>query len=478
MMWLKNMVLWIVLWAAVIASAGEDKLLPERSVAPELNQIVRQIDIIRERYGMASAYVLMVDQNDVLVHQGLGIRAWDDPRPVTDQDYYRLGSISKAFTGLALLKAQEQGCLKLTDQVRQLTPDALYTNRWEATHPLTMAMLMEHTAGWHDMSWFEFKYNDPVSLTDGLKLRPDSRIAQWPPGTQHIYSNTGPGVAGWVLEQVCNADFDRYIEQHVFQPLNMASATMNRTPAVAKDIVGGYNTDPKEPIRYWNFLFRPAGSMNVRPIEMTRFLQMLLNRGKHKGKPIFSAAQIDRMETPTTSIAARTGMDYGYGLGIYSSIKDGHVIYGHGGDADGYLTRFSYSKESGRAFFVVITMFDHQPLRQMREVLESWLVEGLAKPPPPTRFQLSDQQRQTITGTYQRSSIRFPREGWEKNTLVVLQRNKKLEYRNVRGRWRELIPVSAQHFRHQGDPVATVAIVEGVEGVYLQGDIGNWEKPN
>lgn len=475
-MLLKSVVLWTGLWMTMIVSADQQDLSTDSSSASELNEIVEQIDTIRKQHGMASAYVLMVDKDEVLVHRGLGIRAWDDPRPVTDQDYYRLGSISKAFTGLALLKAQQQGCLKLTDQVRQLTPNALYTNRWETTHPLTVAMLMEHTAGWHDMSWFEFKYNDPLSLTEGLKLRPDSRIAQWQPGTQHIYSNTGPGVAGWVLEQVCDVDFDRYIEKHVFQPLDMASATMNRTPEVVKDIVGGYNTDPKEPIRYWNFLFRPAGSMNVRPVEMARFLQMLLNRGKHNNKQIFSAAQIDRMETPTTSTAARAGMDYGYGLGIYASIKDGHVIYGHGGDADGYLTRFSYNKESGRAFFVVITMFDHQPLRQMREVLESWLVKGLPKQSSPARYQLSDKQLQTVLGTYQRSSIRFPREGWKKNTLMVRQRNQKLEYRNVRGRWRELIPVSGQLFRHQGDPVPTVAVVNEQEGIYLQGDVGNWKK--
>lgn len=478
MMLLKNTLLGIGLWMTIVAYAVGKTPLPEKPLTPELSDIVKQIDAIREQSGMASAYVLMVDKDKVLVHQGLGIRTWDDPRPVTDQDYYRLGSISKAFTGLAMLKAQEQGCLKLTDQVRKLTPDALYTNRWEDTHPLTVAMLMEHTAGWHDMSWFEFKYNDPVSLTDGLKLRPDSRIAQWRPGTQRIYSNTGPGVAGWVLEQACDVDFDRYIEKHVFQPLDMPSATLNRTPEVAKDIVGGYDTDPREPIRYWNFLFRPAGSMNVRPIEMTQFLQLLLNRGKHNGKQLFSEAQIERMETPTTSVAARAGLDYGYGLGIYSAVEDGHVILGHGGDADGYLTRFSYSKESGRAFFVVITMFNSKPLREMREILESWLVKDLPKSQSPARYQLTEKQLETVLGTYKRSSIRFPREGWENNTLMVRQHNQRLEYRNVRGRWRELIPVSGQFFRHQDDPVATVAIVEEAGDVYLQGGIGNWRKVN
>lgn len=450
---------------------ADDTVLPD-----ELQTIVERIESIRERAGMASAYVLMVDRDQVLVHQGLGIRAWDDPRPVTDQDYYRLGSISKAFTGLAMLKAQEQGCLKLTDEVRKLTPDALYTNRWEKAHPLTVAMLMEHTAGWHDMSWFEFKYNNPVNLTQGLKLRPDSRVAQWPPGLHYSYSNSGPGMAGWLLERACDTDFDRYIEQHVFKPLDMPSATMNRTPDVARDLVGGYNTDPKEPIRYWNFLFRPSGSMNVRPIEMANFLQLMLNRGQHNGEQIFSEAQIDRMETPTTTLAARAGMQYGYGLGIRASTRKGHVIYGHGGDADGYLTRFSYNKDSGRAFFVVITMFDSRPLRRMRNVLEDWLVAGTSRPQPQPAIELDPARINGITGEYRRHSIRFERDGWRDDRLTVRQADGSLEYLRGNTRWRRLIPVSQNTFRHSGEPVATVAIVTEGTQTYLQGQAGNWIK--
>lgn len=463
------------LTAAVLMLA--DTAQADATALPDaLQTIVDRIDTIRQRAGMASAYVLMVDKENVLVHQGLGIRAWDDPRPVTDQDYYRLGSISKAFTGLALLKAEQQGCLKLTDEVREITPNALYTNRWKKTHPVTLAMLMEHTAGWHDMSWFEFKYNDPLNLTEALKLRPDSRIAHWPPGLHHIYSNSSPGVAGWVLEQTCNVDFDRYIEQHVFKPLDIPSATMNRTPDVIRDLVGGYNTDPKEPIRYWNFLFRPSGSMNVRPIEMTHFLQLLLNRGRHNGRALFTEAQIERMETPTTSLAARKGMTHGYGLGIRASIKKGQVIYGHGGDADGYLTRFSYSKDSGRAFFVVITMFDSRPLRQMRGILEDWLVEDLPKRQPPPTHQLSNQRIEQITGHYTRTSIRFPRSGWQRDRLSVRWRDRKLEYRSGNGRWRRLLPVTDELFRLMGEPVATVVIAAEGGEIYLQGQMGNWRR--
>lgn len=281
-----------------------------------LSDIASQIDAIREKFGMASAYVVLVDHDKTLLSQGVGIRAWDDPQPVTNTDYYRLGSVTKAFTGLALLKAEEQDCLTLTDPVLQNVNPPVITNQWAETHLLTVAMLMEHTAGIHEMSVEEFAFNDPVLLQQALQISPDSRITAWPPGLHSEYSNSGPGMVGWLVQQGCHTDFGRHIEENVFRPLSMPSATLNRTPEVVSALVGGYNTNPKEPIEFWHFIFRPAAAANVRPEEMANFLRMLLNKGTLDGKEIFSSQQIQRMETPTTTITARAGLDYGYGLGI------------------------------------------------------------------------------------------------------------------------------------------------------------------
>jgi len=440
------------------------------------DDIVARLDAIREQSGMASAYVLMVDRERVLVHQGLGVRSWDDPRPVTDRDYYRLGSISKAFTGLALLRAEEQGCLRLDDTVRKHAAQLPYINPWQ--QPITLAMLMEHTAGWFDMSWKEFKYNEPVSLERAFRVNPVSRISQWPPGRHQSYSSSGPGVAAWVLEQACDVDFEAFIAQQVFAPLQMPSATFQRSEEVSEHLVGGYNTDPKEPIRYWNFLYRPAGAMNVRPVEMANFLHLLLNRGTLQGKQVFTPAQMARMHTPTTTLAARDGMQYGYGLGIYADIRDGHVIYGHGGDADGYLTRFAYSPESGRGFFVVITMFDHAPLGKMRKLLENWLVADLPPAEAPA-YTADPQDLYPLTGYYRPLTTRFNRPGWQDRRMRVRLSAARLQYQLddwSPQRWRTLLPVATNQYRHFDEPVATVWFGAHEGNIVFQGEEGNWQQ--
>jgi len=444
--------------------------------ATEFSDLVEKVDAIREKYGMASAYLVLVDRDQTLLSRGMGIKAWNDPQPVTADNFYRLGSVTKAFTGLALLRAEEQGCLKLTDPVPQGATPPVVTNRWSDTDTLTIAMLMEHTAGIHEMSVDEFAFNDPVTLEEALWFRPNSRITAWPPGLHSEYSNSGPGMAGWLIQQGCNTDFDRYIQENVFAPLRMPSATLLRTPEVISNLVGGYNTDPKEPINYWHFIFRPAGAANVRPAEMGNFLRMLINWGTLDGETVFTEAQIRRMETPTTTAAARAGLDYGYGLGIRAATRNGRVYYGHSGDADGYLSRFAYNRESGRGFYVVITMFDFQPMREIRDLLENWMLQDLTPIVPHNQPALKDEVIDAVTGTYERATIRFPTPNWQRDMLVVSRRGQRIGYDCDDGEWCELIPVAENFFRLVGEPVATTAFVSADGEFFLQGEMGNWRK--
>ncbi len=69
----------------------------QNSSMSELTNIAARIDTIRESHGMASAYLVLVDREKTLLSQGMGIRTWDDTRPVNDESYYRLGSVTKAL---------------------------------------------------------------------------------------------------------------------------------------------------------------------------------------------------------------------------------------------------------------------------------------------------------------------------------------------------------------------------------------------
>jgi len=430
-------------------------------LAGELADLANEIDKIREQHGVSAAAVILVNTDRVLLEHYSGITDWDSQRVVNRDTYFRLGSLTKVFTGLALLRAEEQGKLSLQQAVAEILPQAQSNNPWAKSHPLRIAQLMEHTAGWYDMSAVEFndKNPRPLSPAEALAMRPESRLMHWPPGWHSEYSNSGPGLASYVIEQATSQVFDQYIVEQVFKPLGMESATLLLSEKIERTRATGYDTDGHTVIPYWHIVYRASGGLNVLPSDMAGFLQMLLNKGRLDGQAVFSTSQIKRLETPKTSLAAQTGLEYGYGLGIYGSLHEQHVLYGHGGDADGYLAHFKYSRESGKAYLVVINAFNHAPLRAMQALLNDYLVNGLSKPSMPAIPVLEESILERYTGVYHLAAVRFPQEGWQEKTLQVRLKDGRLQTSENQRNWRRLLPVNEQHFRRPNQPLATAAFI-------------------
>jgi CubicO group peptidase (beta-lactamase class C family) len=105
---------------------------------------------------------------------------------------------------------------------------------------------------------------------------------------------------------------------------------------------------------------RPAGSINASANDMAAYLQFYLNRGAVGGKQIVPASDIDRMEIPTSTWAAKDGMKTGYGLSNYWSVHEGFVYHGHDGGVEGGITDMSYmpTKPHGRLSSILLRGID------------------------------------------------------------------------------------------------------------------------
>ena len=235
----------------------------------------------------------------------------------------------------------------------------------------------------------------------------------------------------------------------------------------------GYDTDARTVIPYWHMILRPFGGINARPRDMVPFLQLLINKGRYRGRSLLKESSIERMEIPKTTLAAKSGLSYGYGLGNYQFLRDGILFHGHGGDGDGYLAHYAYNRDTGRGYFVVINAFKHDALRAIRAPIEKYIIQKLERPKSP-RVTLSEQSLRRYTGTYREVTWRFP---WhdKKDVIHILFEQDSLYLRFQSGKRRVLIPVNEHHFRFQDETLATMAFVEGDAGeLYLQGDVGNF----
>ena len=326
--------------------------------------------------------VAIVRQNGPEWVAGLGKADVATGRPATADTLFRIGSTSKAFVSLAVLKLVNEGKLSLDDPVHRLAPEVWFENRWEASDPVRVVHLLEHTTGWDDMHLREYAKDAPNT---GLRVAFDydhhSRISRWRPGTRMAYCNSGPPVAAYIVEKITGERFEDYIQKNLFEPIGMRTATYFQPPNESAATL--YHDDGKTPYHYWNFIYRPSGSINAFANDMANYVYFYLNRGAVNGVQVLPASSIERMESPTSTWAAREGLKAGYGLSNYWTTYGGFVYHGHNGGLDGGLTDMGYMPDHGVGFFYSINSGSTIAFQKVGKLIRAYITRGLEKPALP-----------------------------------------------------------------------------------------------
>lgn len=285
------------------------------------------------------------------------------------------------------------------------------------------------------------------------------------------YANSGPAIAALVLERLTGQPFESYVKEHVLDPVQMVHSAF-RFPADPDLLAKGYAADGTTETRYDHIVFRPSGALNTSSREMSRFLRLLINRGRLDGTQLFRPETIARMERPATTLAARAGHDFGYGLGNEASIVAGHVFHGHGGStATGFISTYAYSAELGVGYFVSTNMISGQLPAIARRIVEFLAAGRVAARPAPIRLDADQVAR--VAGYYQVATPRnqflnfLYRFAW---LWQVWEEDGRLFRKSLLGGGQtELIPVSGTTFRTADEPVATLFLVTDERGTtFLQ----------
>jgi len=441
-------------------------------------QLIAELDTLRAQHDVAG-FALTVVSGRTGAKSGYGGLADREHKTVVGPDtLFRIGSITKTFNALAVMMLVEEGRLDLDTPVRKIIEDPPFQNPWAETHPLRVMHLLEQSSGLLDLTREEFDHNEPFpTLEAAFAWRPQARVMQWPPGWHHVYSNANAGLAGLVIERASGQDYADFISERLLRPLSMHTAGLFDDARTRKQLATGYDTDGKTPIPYWHMIFPPLGAINTTPQEMAALLELFLHRGKAGSERLLNPESIARMERPASTLAARQGLTYGYGAGLDQWLHDGFLWYGHGGDGDGYLSRFGYNRACDCGYFLTINAFNNDAIHQMRERVQDYLTRGAPAPKPPPA-DIDADRLQRLTGDYVAATRRFewqtPDELDSDRVRVVFE-DGALYTRSENGR-RLLVPVTNRLFRRLEQPVATMAFIEQDGEIFLQGDFGNYRR--
>ena len=450
-------------------AAQQKDELPRPKTLQELQQAMKDV---LDREHVPGAGVALVANGQLLWCRGIGKADVAANREMTCDTEFRVGTISKTFVALALLKLQEEVKINLYARLQDVAPEIPFQNRWEAAHPVRIVNLLEHTAGFDDMEPSEVynvrdRYDFP--LLEVFKRFREPQTVRWPPGTRMSYSNPGNAVAGYLIEKVTGMPFDQYIRDNFLRPMGMEHADYPFTESNKTLLATAYEGNPPKASGYPFIYLRPADDLKASPRELAKLVQFLLRRGKAGDAQLVNSESILRMETPETTLAAKNGLRLGYGLCNYSSVEGGVVTHGHDGGIDGFISSYHYMPEQNWGYVILLNSDNsRQALKSLNRLAIDFLSKDFLKPQQPVAA-LPAKSLKIFTGYY---APRAPRSqlfafvddltGGTRIRVI----NGKLTRSGLFGRPEPLLYVGRNLFRGEKEPEGTT--------VFFTTQTGDW----
>jgi CubicO group peptidase (beta-lactamase class C family) len=322
----------------------------------EINSIMKELDVV----GLS---VAVVKDGKTIYNHSFGTKDIESNTALTNQDIFRIASISKSFSATSIMQLVEAKKLKLEDDFSDLVGFKVRNPKFPET-VITLKMVLSHTSSINDSEgYFNLDAINPAKNSNWAKC-----YNNYEPGKGYQYCNLNFNMVGAVIEKYSGERFDNYVKQHILNPLkiyggynvdslssdkfttlyeyNAKTKAFTASPAAyaprreeLKNYVLGYSTP----------IFSPTGGMKISAADLATYMTMHMNYGKYNGGRLISKKHAKLMQKKISD-------QEGYGLALLetNSLIPGKLMKGHTGSAYGlYSAMFFEPKE--KFGIVVIT---------------------------------------------------------------------------------------------------------------------------
>jgi CubicO group peptidase (beta-lactamase class C family) len=299
------------------------------------SKIDRILNFLTERESFTGA-VLVARNGEILLSKGYGLADRDKNLPNTPQMKYRLGSITKQFTAMAILMLQAQNKLRVQDPVCRYIPECPAT--WQ---DITIHHLLTHTSGIPDFT--DFPDYETTKATPSSPLQTIARFKDRPldfkPGEEWSYSNSGYIVLGYIIEQASGQSYETFLQKNIFEPLQMKNTGYDHNDgSLATGYTGFYDRWEKADNIDMTIPYA-AGGLYSTIEDLYRWDQVLYTE-QLVPQDLLNLMFTAQAKTPISSLS--------YGYGWFVGKMNNHQVVSHG---DGILNSVavsrSYTSNSG-----------------------------------------------------------------------------------------------------------------------------------
>ena len=232
---------------------------------------------------VAGLSIALVDNNHVLWSKGFGSANLTEKIDSKAETIYGAASISKLFTATAIMQLEEQNLINLDAPITTYIPEFSILSRFEDQEEITVRMLMTHHSGLPTDKQFEWFGETEWVFQDTIRYF-QTQYTAYKPNTILTYSNLAVDMLGIIIERVSGESFIDYMDIHVLKPLEMTTASFKtitlRNDVDSELISQGHVTGEKKSTREPFLGVSPSGSINGSVLDLSRFMMMVLNKGK------------------------------------------------------------------------------------------------------------------------------------------------------------------------------------------------------
>lgn len=394
------------------------------------------------------------------------------------QTRVQIGSVTKTLLATGVLRLVTLGRLSLDMPVADILPQVRFDNPWDATHPLRLRHLLDHTGGLDDARmWqvFSSLAGPDTPLIQGVAHAGEALTLRHPPGERFSYSNAGYTLLGMVVEAVVGERYETWMDRELLAPLSMRDSTFafvtQAGPAADTTLaMGHFEGGVGQPAVPW--FLRPAGQFTTSAADMALFARFLMGDGTVGGEPFIDTGLLRAMGRAEGTEAAKAGLQAGYALGL--QYRDRHGVRGlcHSGNIVGYRAMFCLYPDQGRAFFLSVNA-DSETADYTR--LDAAMVHALALPPAPVAEPVAGQDAVAWEGIYAPSPNRFAQFAYLDALTAALRvtaTDQGLVLSNMQRADRLLLPLGGWFYRLADRTAASHLFLTAADGAAVLTDGG------
>ena len=313
--------------------------------------------------GIVGASLRVVGPQGSLKHASYGLKDRATSTPADEATIYHWASITKTFTGIAIMQLRDRGKLGLDDPILKYVPElSAVHNEFGPMNAITIRQLLSHTAGFRagtwpfggDKPWHPF---EPTEWSQLVAMMPYTQV-EFAPGSKYSYSNPGLVYLGRTIEKISGEPWETYIDKNILRPLGMTRAFFDHAPYhLVKDRSHSYTLSKgkleEQPFDFDSGITVSNGGLNAPLGDMEKYVRFLLGHAETEtGAAVLARKSFEEMWTPGALVEESATDRVNIGLCFFVEKRGARTLVGHSGSQAGFISHL-YLDPAADAGYVV-----------------------------------------------------------------------------------------------------------------------------